>query len=142
MAKITREIFSDTASEVAKLAFPNVKDVTCSQTTVYNARFDGGAIATMAAMIHATETRAQAESIVQYLADHVEARFCEEDADMDEMNRLEIELDAVGKVAASSYARRPDRDTARTLYIASLAEGAVEARRRAVLVRKHLTRAA
>jgi hypothetical protein len=138
MAKITREIFSDTASEVAKLAFPNVKDVTCSQTTVYNARFDGGAIATMAAMIHATETRAQAESIVQYLADHVEARFAEDDRSIDELNQLEAVLDAEGKAAAFSYARRPDRDTARTLYIASLAEGVVEAQRRAILVRKHL----
>jgi hypothetical protein len=138
-----RDFLSRTAAVAAQLAFPgNIKAVRgVTPQTVWRARSDGGALATVAQMIHAVRAsgghKEQAVAIAQYVCDNVEAVFADEHRSFHELCVAEQAAEGEENLRTFEYLTNPSSTTASELYRASLAEQAVEQQRRAALIRNH-----
>ena len=133
-----RWILHDAAAKVVRFAFPkHLKGRDLAEETLSRARADGGALTTVGRMILATDTREEAEAIREFVSDLVEMRHPEFTKSVIEYTRLENDAEARENMATLDHVANPCRETALSLFGASLAESVVERGRRAALLREY-----
>lgn len=136
----TETMLYSAAARVARFAFPkHIKSaIHLSPDTLYKARANGGALATVAMMILDCHGREEAEAIREFMSDMVETAFPLFQKTVIEYTRMENEAEAKENAASLEYHADENNDNAVRLYAASVAESVIERGRRAAILRKHI----